>query len=78
MSEAEAKMAVDTIMSGWITTGPKSKEFEKRISAYIHTNCTVCLNSATAAIELALRLIGVGPEDEVVSTCLYLYLQLQV
>lgn len=66
MSEAEAKMAVAAIMSGWITTGSKSKEFEKKISAYIHTNSTVCLNSATAAMELALRLIGVGLEDEVI------------
>uniref|UniRef100_UPI0040256420 DegT/DnrJ/EryC1/StrS aminotransferase family protein n=1 Tax=Segatella hominis TaxID=2518605 RepID=UPI0040256420 len=54
------------LRSGWITTGPKTKEFEKKISAYVHTDKTVCLNSATAAMELALRLIGVGPEDEVI------------
>ena len=66
MSEAEAKLVVEAIMSGWITTGPKTKEFEKRISQYVHTEKTVCLNSATAAMELALRLIGVGPDDEVI------------
>ena len=66
MTEAEVKLAAEAIMSGWITTGPKTKEFERRISAYVHTDKTVCLNSATAAMELALRLIGVGPEDEVI------------
>lgn len=66
MTEAEAKMATEAILSGWITTGPKTKEFERRISAYVHTDKTACLNSATAAMELALRLIGVGPDDEVI------------
>ena len=66
MTETETRLVVEAIMSGWITTGPKTKEFEKKISAYVHTDNTVCLNSATAAMELALRLIGVGPEDEVI------------
>uniref|UniRef100_UPI003FF0C709 DegT/DnrJ/EryC1/StrS family aminotransferase n=1 Tax=Alistipes shahii TaxID=328814 RepID=UPI003FF0C709 len=66
MTEVEAKLAAEAIMSGWITTGPKTKEFEKKISAYVNTEKTVCLNSATAAMEFALRLIGVGPEDEVI------------
>ena len=66
MRETETRLVVEAIMSGWITTGPKTKEFEKKISAYVHTDKTVCLNSATAAMELALRLIGVGPEDEVI------------
>lgn len=66
MTEKEVKLAAEAILSGWITTGPKTKEFERRISAYVHTDKTVCLNSATAAMELALRLIGVGPEDEVI------------
>ena len=66
MSEEEAKMAAEVILSGWITTGPKTKEFEKKIAAYVGTNKAVCLNSATAAMEMALRLIGVGPEDEVI------------
>lgn len=59
-------MASEAILSGWITTGPKTKEFERRISQYCHTSRTVCLNSATAAMEMALRLIGVGPDDEVI------------
>lgn len=59
-------MASEVILSGWITTGPKTKEFERRISQYCHTSRTVCLNSATAAMEMALRLIGVGPDDEVI------------
>lgn len=66
MTEAEAKLASEAILSGWITTGPKTKEFEKKIAAYVGTNKAVCLNSATAAMEMALRLIGVGPEDEVI------------
>lgn len=66
MSEAEAKLASEAILSGWITTGPKTKEFERQIAAYLSTRKAVCLNSATAAMEMALRLIGVGPEDEVI------------
>ena len=66
MSEAEANLASEAILSGWITTGPKTKEFERQIAAYIGTKKAVCLNSATAAMEMALRLIGVGPEDEVI------------
>jgi dTDP-4-amino-4,6-dideoxygalactose transaminase len=66
MTEEEAKLASEAILSGWITTGPKTKEFEKKIAAYVGTNKAVCLNSATAAMEMALRLISVGPEDEVI------------
>lgn len=66
MSEAEAKLASEAILSGWITTGPKTKEFERQIAKYVGTPKAVCLNSATAAMEMALRLIGVGPEDEVI------------
>lgn len=66
MSEAEANLASEAILSGWITTGPKTKEFEKKIAEYVGTAKAVCLNSATAAMEMALRLIGVGPEDEVI------------
>ena len=66
MSEEEARMASEAILSGWITTGPKTKEFERQIASYVGTNKAVCLNSATAAMEMALRLIGVGPEDEVI------------
>ena len=66
MTEAEAKLASEAILSGWITTGPKTKEFERQIAEYVGTNKAVCLNSATAAMEMALRLIGVGSEDEVI------------
>ena len=66
MTEAEAKLASEAILSGWITTGPKTKEFERQIAAYVGTSKAVCLNSATAAMEMALRLIGVGSEDEVI------------
>ena len=66
MTEEEAKLASEAILSGWITTGPKTKEFEKQIAAYVGTAKAVCLNSATAAMEMALRLIGVGPDDEVI------------
>ena len=66
MSEAEAKLASEAILSGWITTGPKTKEFERQIAEYVGTEKAVCLNSATAAMEMALRLIGVGPDDEVI------------
>ena len=66
MSEAEIEQVADTLRLGWITTGPKTKEFERQIAAYVGTKKAVCLNSATAAMEMALRLIGVGPEDEVI------------
>ncbi len=66
MSEAEINEVAEALRSGWITTGPKTKEFERQIAAYCNTEKAVCLNSATAAMEMALRLIGVGPEDEVI------------
>lgn len=66
MSEAEIAEVADALRSGWITTGPKTKEFERQIAAYVGTCKSVCLNSATAAMEMALRLIGVGPDDEVI------------
>ncbi len=66
MSEAEVCEVADALHSGWITTGPKTKEFERLISMCVGTSKAVCLNSATAAMEMALRLIGVGPDDEVI------------
>ena len=66
MTEEEARLASKAILSGWITTGPKTKEFENKIAAYVGTRKAVCLNSATAAMEMALRMIGVEPEDEVI------------
>ena len=72
MSEAEIAEVTDALKSGWITTGPKTKEFEKTIAAYCHTDKAVCLNSATACMESILRVLGVGPGDEVI-TCAYTY-----
>jgi dTDP-4-amino-4,6-dideoxygalactose transaminase len=57
---------IDTLKSGWITTGPKTKLFEKKISAYCGCKSTVAVNSATAGLELVLRWFGVGPGDEVI------------
>ena len=66
MTEAEANEVRDAILSGWITTGPRTKKLEKTISEYVGTDKTVCLNSATAAMEMVLHLLGVGPGDEVI------------
>lgn len=66
ISEKEIQLVNEALRSGWITTGPKTKEFEEKISDYIGTSKTVCLNSATACMELTLRLLGVGPGDEVI------------
>lgn len=66
MTEAEANEVRNVILSGWITTGPRTKKLEKQISEYVHTEKTVCLNSATAAMEMVLRLLNLQPEDEVI------------
>ena len=66
ISEKEIEEVVDALKSGWITTGPKTKELERRIAEYCGTSKAVCLNSATAALELTLRLLGIGPGDEVI------------
>lgn len=66
MSEEEVNSVAEAIRSGWITTGPRTKEFEKRIAAYCHTSRAVCLNSATACMEMTLRVLGVGPGDEII------------
>ena len=68
MTEAEIQAVSEVLRSGWITTGPKTKEFERRIAAYCGNSKAVCLNSATAGLELTLRLLGVGPGDEVVTS----------
>ena len=66
ISEKEIEEVVDALKSGWITTGPKTKELERRIAEYCGTSKAVCLNSATAALELTLRLLGIGPGYEVI------------
>ena len=63
MTELEVQGAAEAIRSGWITTGPKTKEFERRIATYCHTKKAVCLNSQTACEEMALRLLGIGAEN---------------
>ena len=68
ITELEIEEVVDTLKSGWITTGPKTKKFEKQIAEYCHTSKAVCLNSATACSEMVLRVLGIGPGDEVITT----------
>lgn len=72
ITQLEIDEVVDTLKSGWITTGPKTKKLEQELSVFTNTDKTVCLNSATAAMELTLRLLGVGAGDEVI-TCAYTY-----
>lgn len=66
ISEAEISEVVATLKSGWITTGPRTKELEKRLAEYCHTSKAVCLNSATAAEEMNFRVCGIGEGDEVI------------
>lgn len=66
MTEAEVNEVRDAILSGWITTGPRTKELERQIAAYVGTERAVCLNSQTACAEMALRLLGIGEGDEVI------------
>ena len=66
ISDEEIEEVVDTLKSGWITTGPKTKEFEKQIALFCRTEKAVCLNSATAGLELILRILGIGTGDEVI------------
>lgn len=84
VGEDEVKLAAEALLSGWITTGPKTKELEKKIASWIQgysgegTPRCVCLNSATAALELSLRILGIGPQeggsaDDEVITCAYTY-----
>ena len=66
ITEDEINEVIDTLKSGWITTGPKTKELERRLSEFTTTPKTVCLNSATAALELVLRVLDIGEGDEVI------------
>ena len=68
ISDAEIRGVEEVLKSGWITTGPKTKEFEKEIAEYCGTERAVCLNSATAALEMTLRLLGIGEGDEVITS----------
>ena len=66
MTEREAEEVKNAIMSGWITTGPRTKKLEQLISEYLHTAKAVCLNSATASMEMVLHLLDLKPDDEVI------------
>lgn len=66
--EEDIQEVVDALRSGWITTGPRTKTFEAKIAEYCGTNRAVCLNSATAGMELILRLLGIGKGDEVITS----------
>lgn len=68
ITEREIEEVVDTLRSGWITTGPKTKLFEQKLAEFSRTSKAVCLNSATACAEMALRALGIGPGDEVITT----------
>ncbi len=66
ITETEINEVAEALRSGWITTGPRTKEFERRLADYLHADRVCCLNSQTACAEMALRLLGVGPGDEVI------------
>ena len=68
ITEAEITEVAAALRSGWITTGPKTKEFEHRIADFCGASRAACLNSATAALELTLRILGIGPGDEVITS----------
>lgn len=66
ITDAEIEEVSKVLRSGWITTGPRTKKLENRLAQYCNTNKVVCLNSATAAEELNLRILGIGEGDEVI------------
>lgn len=68
ISELEIEEVTDALKSGWITTGPKTKELERQVAAFCGVNRAVCLNSQTACAEMALRLLGIGEGDEVITS----------
>ena len=68
ITEEEIEKVGEALRSGWITTGPMTKEFERQIAAFCGTERAVCLNSATACLELTLRVLGIGPGDEVITS----------
>lgn len=68
ITEKEIASVAEALRSGWITTGPRTKEFEKKVAEYVHAPRAVCLNSATACMELTLHILGIGPGDEVITS----------
>lgn len=67
LSVLEEREVVEVLKSGWITTGPRTKELERRLAEYCHTSKVVCLSSATAAEELNFRICGIGGKVEVIA-----------
>ena len=72
ITDEEIEQVVDTLKSGWITTGPKTKYFENQIADFVNCSRAVCFSSATSAMEMILRLLDIGPKDNVI-TCAYTY-----
>ena len=68
ITQEEAQEVAAALLSGWITTGPRTKEFERQIARFCETNVAVCQSSATACLEAILRILGVGPGDEVITS----------
>ena len=68
ITQAEIDEVVDTLRSGWITTGPKTKQLERELADFVGTSKVACLSSATAALECGLRLLGIGQGDEVITS----------
>ena len=68
ITEQEIQEVAEALRSGWITTGPRTKELERQVATYCGVNRAVCLNSQTACAEMALRVLGIGPGDEVITT----------
>ena len=68
ITEKEIEYVAEAMRSGWITTGPRTKELERKIAEFTGTERAVCLNSATAALEMSLRLLGIGPGDQVITS----------
>ena len=68
ITEQEADEVRDALLSGWITTGPRTKQLEREIAAFCETDRAVCLNSATACLESVLRILGIGEGDEVITS----------
>ena len=68
ITDVEIENVIEVLKSGWITTGPKTKEFERKIADYCNTNRAICFNSATAGMEMTLRLLGIKEGDEVITS----------
>ena len=68
ITDIEVEEVKNALLSGWITTGPRTKKLERAVAAFCHVKNAVCLNSATAALELTLRVLGVGKGDEVITS----------